>query len=114
MNEDINLLSNQFKDISDVLTALGDKTREHIILKMLENGDCRGSRVGTIMQMANLSRPVVSHHLQVLNKAGIVEMHKEGIKNYCYFDYDDIFIELIDPFRLANDIVGKMPDRSGK
>lgn len=49
MNEDINLLSNQFKDISDVLTAIGDKTREHIILKMLENGDCRGLRVGAIM-----------------------------------------------------------------
>lgn len=56
MNQGIDVLSNQFKDVSDVLAALGNRMRQYIILEMLENGDCRDLRVGTIMQMAKLSR----------------------------------------------------------
>lgn len=49
-------------------------------------GKCSGVRVGEIAEKTNLSRPAVSHHLQILKDAGIVRVRKEGTKNFYYFD----------------------------
>lgn len=39
------------------------------ILEMMKMGDCRGVRVNEITQKTHLSRPAVSHHLQILKEA---------------------------------------------
>lgn len=90
-------LSQRFAACSKILAAIGDETRQHLILEMMKMGNCSGVRVGEITLKTNLSRPAVSHHLQILKDAGIVKVRKDGTKNYYSFDYDT---EALD--RLAN------------
>lgn len=85
----------------------------HIILEMLQIDDCRGVRVGTITEKTNLSRPAVSHHLQILKKAGVLNMRREGTKNYYYFDENTKAINvLLQMLEHAKAIMEKLPDRS--
>lgn len=61
----------------------------------------------------HLSRPAVSHHLQILKDAGILKMRREATKNYYYFDPDMKSFELlIDVLRKAVSITSELPDRS--
>ncbi|MGN0467273.1 MAG: ArsR/SmtB family transcription factor [Acutalibacteraceae bacterium] len=86
-----------------------------MILEMLNIGKCSGVRVGEITERTNLSRPAVSHHLQILKKAGLVKLRREGTKNYYYFEADN---EAIDNLLLllthAKEIMENLPDRSGE
>lgn len=82
MNKDLDKICNE---IEPVLLALGDHNRIHIV-KTLLNLNCEGVRVGEITQKTHLSRPAVSHHLKILKEAEILNMRKEGTKNYYYLD----------------------------
>ncbi|MDF2804553.1 MAG: bacterial regulatory, arsR family protein [Anaerocolumna sp.] len=77
------LLSREFKECQKAFQAIGDETRQQIIIALLES-DCNGIRVGELTQKTHLSRPAVSHHLQILKDADIIGMRREGTKNY-YF-----------------------------
>ena len=66
-------LAKDFSSCTKILTALGDETRQHLILEMMGLGNCSGVRVCEITEKTNLSRPAVSHHLQILKDAGIVK-----------------------------------------
>jgi len=69
-----------------VLLAIGDETRQSILL-VLMGTDCQtGLRVGEITEQTHLSRPAVSHHLKILRDAGVILMRKEGTKNFYYID----------------------------
>lgn len=111
--EKIELLAEQFNDLRGILVALGDENRQHLILEMMKSGKCSGMRVGEITEKTNLSRPAVSHHLQILKSAGIVKMRREATKNYYYFDVDSRSLELLGE-TLANikGIMSSLPDRS--
>lgn len=114
LEKQINELSKSFSLCRKMLLAIGDETRQHLILEMMKIGDCNGVRVGEITKKTNLSRPAVSHHLQILKDAGIVRMRKEGTKNYYYFDVEDgTFDKLMKTITLAAEILSKLPDRSG-
>ena len=76
----------QFKSCSVVLSAIGDETRQSIILTLIENAGKGGLRLGEIRMNTNLSRPAVSHHLKVLKDAGVINLRKDGTKNYYYLD----------------------------
>lgn len=78
-------ISHSFKACQKILTAIGDETRQQIILALLES-DCRGIRVGEITEKTHLSRPAVSHHIQLLKEANLIGMRREGTKNYYYMD----------------------------
>ena len=52
----IERLSAAFAACAKILTAIGDETRQHLILEMVRMGDCRGVRVGKITEKTNLSR----------------------------------------------------------
>ena len=109
------VLAEEFASCTKILTALGDETRQHLILEMMRFEDCSGVRVCEITEKTNLSRPAVSHHLQILKDAGIVKMRKEGTKNYYYFDPEmESFEKLIAALQLAMDISKALPDRSGE
>ncbi len=84
----VSILAEEFAACKKILSALGDETRQHLILEMMQMGKCDGVRVGEITQRTHLSRPAVSHHLQILKDAGIIKMRREGTKNYYYFDAD--------------------------
>ena len=76
--------------------------------------DYNGSRVPDITVRTNLSRPAVSHHLQILKDAGIVKMRKEGTMTYYYLDPDMAsFHRLSEALDQAVAICAKLPDRSG-
>lgn len=81
-------LAKQFDDCSGILTALGDSNRIDLLTSMMQMGECEGARVGDITEKSHLSRPAVSHHLKILKDAGIIEMRREGTKNYYYFAKD--------------------------
>lgn len=85
--EDITNLAEQFKACQKSLLAIGDETRQLIILVLLK-GECMGMRVGDISKNTNLSRPAVSHHIKILKDAEIVKMRREGTKNYYYLDFE--------------------------
>ncbi len=63
--KEIGELAASFEACHKTLSAMGDETRQHIILEMMRM-DYHGSRVPDITKRTNLSRPAVSHHLQIL------------------------------------------------
>lgn len=65
-----------------------------MILEMMKTGNCTGVRVNEITEKTHLSRPAISHHLQILRDAGILKMRREATKNY-YFDPDMKRFELL-------------------
>lgn len=104
--EKMHLLAEQFSSCTKMLAAIGDETRQHLILEMFKMNDCSGVRVCEIAEKTNLSRPAVSHHLKVLKDAGIVKVRKEGTKNYYYFDPElEAFERLIATLQLAEEIL---------
>lgn len=113
--EEINRLAEEFENCQKILLAIGDANRQHLILEMMKSGQCRGIRVGEITEKTHLSRPAVSHHIQILKDAGLIKMRREGTKNYYYFDADaDAMNKLIQMLTHAKTIMEHLPDRSGE
>lgn len=81
-SEDIDRLAREFEKCQQILSALGDENRQHLILEMMQMEDCSGIRVGEITERTHLSRPAVSHHISIFKQAGILNMRQEGTKNY--------------------------------
>lgn len=113
--EEIDRLADEFGQCRKILAALGDENRQHMILEMMKMGNCSGVRVNEITEKTHLSRPAVSHHLQILRDAGILKMRRESTKNYYYFDPDMKSFELLaDILQKAICITKGLPERSGK
>ena len=113
--ENIKALAEEFKACQKTLLALGDENRQHLILEMMQMGNCNGVRVGEITAKTHLSRPAVSHHLQILKDAGLIKMRREGTKNYYYFDADAKAMDhLLQMLTHAKEIMELLPDRSGE
>ena len=74
-------LAEEFRIYRKVFIALGDETRQQIFLTLLENEKI-GMRVPEITARTHLSRPAVSHHLQILKDTGLIRMHRTGTRNY--------------------------------
>ena len=108
-------LAEEFRDCRELLQALGDENRQHLILEMMKIEDCFGVRVGEITARTNLSRPAVSHHLRILKDAGIARLRREGTRNYYYFDADTQAMErLLQMLSHAKAIMEELPDRRDK
>ena len=67
--------------------ALNDQTRREI-LELLRSGD---KTAGEIADSFNISKPSISHHLDLLRQAGLVESVKEG-----QFIYYSINVTMVD------------------
>lgn len=80
-------IADGFRRCKNAFTAIGDETRQ-LILSVLLESSLSGIRVGEIAKKTHLTRPSVSHHLQILKEAGIVNMRKEGTRNYYYISAD--------------------------
>lgn len=64
-----------------LFSALGNEERQELMLIMLEGNDLS---VGELAERTELSRPTVSHHLRILQDAGIISPQKQGTKTiYC-------------------------------
>lgn len=108
------MLSEEFCVSKEALCALGSKTRQHIILSMIRSElCCDGMRVDDIEEAANLSRSSVSHHLQILRAAGILDVRHEGKKNYYYFNENTETLEqLIQMLSHAKELLIRSADQS--
>lgn len=62
------------RTVNSLFKALNDKTRREI-LEMLKTGDLTA---GQIADRFNISKPSISHHLDLLKQAGLVQAVKEG------------------------------------
>ena len=87
-------LKTEFKDCQKVLTAIGDESRQYLLSMMIME-KCEGVRVIDLAEKTALSRPAVSHHMQILKDAGFVGIRKEGTKIYYYLDADNRALEKI-------------------
>lgn len=107
-------LAGRFEACGKILTAIGDETRQHLMVEMMKMGQCTGVRVGTVTEKTSLSRPAVSHHLQILKDAGILKVRKEGTMNFYYFDSEmKALKELVETLQLAIDIAKELPEKRG-
>jgi len=112
-DHEVQMLAGEFEACRKLLIALGDENRQQLIIKMMQMGDCSGVRVGEITDRTHLSRPAVSHHLQILKDAGIIKMRREATKNYYYFDAEtEAMDKLLSMLEHARDIMQLLPDRS--
>ncbi len=84
--KDIQTLAREFEDQRKLLVALGDENRQDLLVSMMKMGRCEGACVADIAEQSRLSRPAVSHHLQILKEAGLLKVRHEGTKNFYYFD----------------------------
>lgn len=108
-------LAKEFAACRKALLALGDENRQHLILEMMAIEPCSGVRVGDITERTNLSRPAVSHHLQILKDAGIIKVRREGTKRYYYFDVDQqTMTQMIQMLSHVKAFMEQLPDRSGE
>lgn len=113
LETEIRELADEFEGCQKLLVALGDESRQHIIFEMMKMQNCNGARVGEITARTHLSRPAVSHHLQILKDAGVIRRRREGTKNYYSFDPDTGAMEkLLHLFSHAKAIMGTLPDRN--
>lgn len=109
---EITALAEEFAACRKSLQALGDENRQHLILEMMQMGECGGVRVGAITEKTNLSRPAVSHHIRILKDAGIIKMRREGTRNYYYFDADaEVMNQLLQMFTHASEITARLSDK---
>ena len=70
-------------DLASFLHAIADPARRRILLALKEKRVASASKAaglcaGEIEERVKLSQPTVSHHMRVLEKAGLVEVKKEG------------------------------------
>ena len=62
----------------DLLMALADPMRQDLVQLLARNE----LNVGDIAERVTLSRPTVSHHLNILRRAGLVRVRKQGREMY--------------------------------
>ncbi len=71
------------RDLDRFLHAIADPTRRRILQALKEKGGCSldketGLCAGDIEERVKLAQPTVSHHMRILEKAGVVEAKREG------------------------------------
>ncbi len=65
------------------LHAIADPTRRRILQALKEKGGCSidketGLCAADIEERVRLAQPTISHHMRILEKAGVVEAKREG------------------------------------
>lgn len=98
-------LQADFENCQKLLDAFEDVVRQKLLLLMLRE-DRSGVRVSDIAAKTNLTRPAVSHHMQILKNAGIIKSRKEGKCVYYFFDPSGENIDaLLRLFEKVRDII---------
>lgn len=104
-----------FESSREALTAMGDSNRQLIMRTLIEHCGTKGLRVGEIQKNANISRAAVSHHLKVLREAGVVNIRREGTKNYYYLDSQSTSLRnVIELWKIAEEMMSFCPHNRKK
>jgi DNA-binding transcriptional ArsR family regulator len=70
-----------------IFKALNDETRREII-EMLKKGDLTA---GEIADKFNITKPSISHHLDILKQAGLLEAVKQG--QFIYYSLNTTVVD---------------------
>ena len=65
-----------------IFTGLADPTRRAILARLMRGE----ATVGELAEPFNMTRPAISKHLNVLERAGLVHRKPDGRVNRCQFD----------------------------
>lgn len=79
--------------MNDVFKALSDPTRRKILYMLKEKEMCAGD----ISDIFDISKPSISHHLNILTQAGLVLREKKG-QNVYYSLNTTVFQEVLQWF----------------
>ncbi|MCI2429464.1 metalloregulator ArsR/SmtB family transcription factor [Candidatus Acetothermia bacterium] len=95
--------------LAEVFKALGDETRLRILAILSRSGCCScvsvsadepGMCVCDVVEAIGLAQPTISHHLAVLERAGLIEGKKIG--RWMYYRRNEPFLaELCEEFKKA-------------
>jgi DNA-binding transcriptional ArsR family regulator len=82
-NYSIVVMAHTASNLDRFLHAVSDPTRRRILQALKEKGGCSlgkgtGLCAADIEQRVKLAQPTVSHHMRILEKAGLVEAKREG------------------------------------
>jgi len=75
----------------ELLDLLSDKSRLVIIKALLKQRKMNGSE---LLKLINCGQPTLSHHMSVMNEAGLVKSNKKGNKVF-YSINEDTYIPLL-------------------
>lgn len=94
-----------------IVSVFGEEIKQEIILELIDS-QCGENRVSDIAEKINLSRTVVSRHMQELKDAGILKTRKKGTGIYYYIDVapDDLGAA-IDMLQDAKRILENLPNK---
>jgi DNA-binding transcriptional ArsR family regulator len=94
------MVTNQPDDVTldHLFAALADPTRRAILAR-LTRGE---ATVGELAAPFPVSRPAISRHLDVLERAGLIHRQAEGRRNWCRFDGEPLreAMKLLERYRL--------------
>lgn len=94
----------KFRELSSGFIALGDETRQHIVLMLAEAG-FDGMNVSDITTRTHLSRPAISHHLKILRDAGIISSYKRGTQVFYYIHVAEKMVVVKELIELVEDVL---------
>ena len=67
------------KALAEVFRGLGDRSRLHILMLLARRGEMNVTALGEALDQ---SQPAVSHHLNQLKKAGLIDFRRDGKFNF--------------------------------
>lgn len=87
----IQTIPTEFKNTADVFVALGDEHRQRILLSFE-----KGEKLNILQLVSNssLSRTAVTHHIKVLQHAGILDSEKIGKEVFFWINKTRITLAL--------------------
>jgi ArsR family transcriptional regulator len=85
-----------FKQIEKVSKALGDSNRLKILNYISGKGGC--GECSALQDVIELAQPSISHHMKILQEAGLIEGEKEG-RNFKYTLNSNVFNLYIEAIR---------------
>ena len=76
------------RDLKIAFRALADTSRLGIIQKL---GGCDETTVTDLVGLVRMSQPLISWHLRILRRAGLVRTRRKGRTVYCSLNRDRLF-----------------------
>ena len=95
-------------DVSLICKALGDSNRLQIV-GLLTKGEMCACK---LLEHFQITQPTLSHHMKILKDAGVINVRREGTRNYYYLDPDmKSFKVLISVLQRSVDYSSELPYR---
>ncbi|GEO69141.1 ArsR/SmtB family transcription factor [Levilactobacillus acidifarinae] len=81
-----------FQATTPLFSVLADTYRQQLLLELGAHPE--GRNVTDLTTKMTLSRPAVSHHLQLLKQAGLVTVKRQGTQNFYVLTLDESITQI--------------------